>query len=240
MSKSDQSRSSSSAPSTAPPKEGATRRNVLLGGSALAAASGALSSAQPALAQTSPAGASEILPVPEPRFHGVIGRKASESKPDFPKAVTAPEGAPNVLLIMTDDVGFGAATAFGGPIATPTLERLAANGLRYNQFHTTALCSPTRAALLTGRNHQSVGMGNITEFATGYPGYTSIIPKSAGTIGNILVNSGYNTSWFGKHHLVPEWMQGPAGPFDQWAEAWLRVFLRVPRRRYRPVASRAV
>jgi arylsulfatase A-like enzyme len=164
-----------------------------------------------------PPGGSEILPAPEPRFHGIIGRKASESKPDFPKGVTAPKGAPNVLLIMTDDTGFGAASTFGGPIPTPALDRVAARGLRYNQFHTTALCSPTRAALLTGRNHQSVGMGNITEFATGYPGYTSIMPKSAGTIGNILVNNGYNTAWLGKHHLVPEWMQGPAGPFDQWA-----------------------
>jgi arylsulfatase A-like enzyme len=179
----------------------------------------------PALAQqsstpdrsTPPAGGSAVLPVPQPQFGGVIGRKASESTPDFPKAVTAPKGAPNVLLIMTDDTGFGAASGFGGPISTPTLDRLAKSGLRYNEFHTTALCSPTRAALLTGRNHQSVGMGNITEFATGYPGYTSIMPKSAGTIGNILVDNGYNTAWFGKHHLVPEWMQGPGGPFDQWA-----------------------
>jgi arylsulfatase A-like enzyme len=166
---------------------------------------------------TPPTGGSAVLPVPQPQFGGVIGRKASESTPDFPKAVTAPKGAPNVLLIMTDDTGFGAASTFGGPIATPTLDRLAKSGLRYNEFHTTALCSPTRAALLTGRNHQSVGMGNITEFATGYPGYTSIMPKSAGTIGNILVDNGYNTAWFGKHHLVPEWMQGPGGPFDQWA-----------------------
>jgi arylsulfatase A-like enzyme len=166
---------------------------------------------------TPPTGGSAVLPVPQPQFGGVIGPKASESTPDFPKAVTAPKGAPNVLLIMTDDTGFGAASTFGGPIPTPTLDRLATTGLRYNEFHTTALCSPTRAALLTGRNHQSVGMGNITEFATGYPGYTSIMPKSAGTIGNILVDNGYNTAWFGKHHLVPEWMQGPGGPFDQWA-----------------------
>jgi hypothetical protein len=179
----------------------------------------------PALAQQSPTpdqsppptGGSAVLPIPQPQFRGVIGRKASDSTPDFPKAVTAPKGAPNVLLIMTDDTGFGAASTFGGPIPTPTLDRLATSGLRYNEFHTTALCSPTRAALLTGRNHQSVGMGNITEFATGYPGYTSIMPKSAGTIGNILVDNGYNTAWFGKHHLVPEWMQGPGGPFDQWA-----------------------
>jgi arylsulfatase A-like enzyme len=217
MSKSDERPSPSSSLPTAPPNDGATRRHLLLGGSALAAASAAASLSTPALGQNAPAGGSEILPVPDQPFRGVIGRKASESKPDFPKAITAPEGAPNVLLIMTDDVGFGAASAFGGPIPTPSLERLAANGLRYNHFHTTALCSPTRAALLTGRNHQSVGMGNITEFATGYPGYTSIIPKSAGTIGNILVDNGYNTSWFGKHHLVPEWMQGPGGPFNQWA-----------------------
>lgn len=178
---------------------------------------GASSSAPAQTAAPTPAGGFQILPVPQPQFHGVVGRKASESKPDFPVAVKAPDGAPNILLIMTDDTGFGASSAFGGPIATPTLERVAANGLRYNEFHTTALCSPTRAALLTGRNHQSVGMGNITEFATGYPGYTSIMPKSAGTIGNILVDNGYNTAWFGKHHLVPEWMQGPGGPFDQWA-----------------------
>src|SRR5262249_11824414 len=123
MSKSDGSRPSSSLPSAAPPKKGASRRDLLLGGSALATASAALSVAKPALAQTSPASGSEILPVPDQPFRGVIGRKASESKPDFPKAVTAPEGAPNVLLIMTDDVGFGAASAFGGPIPAPTLER---------------------------------------------------------------------------------------------------------------------
>jgi arylsulfatase A-like enzyme len=217
MSNSQESRPFSWISSVVPPKDGTTRRHLLLGGSALATASAALSFSKGALAQTSQPSGSTILPVPEPQFRGVIGRKASESKPDFPAAVRAPGGAPNVLLIMTDDVGFGASSAFGGPISTPTLERLAASGLRYNEFHTTALCSPTRAALLTGRNHQSVGMGNITEFATGYPGYTSIIPKSAGTIGNILVDNGYNTAWFGKHHLVPEWMQGPAGPFDQWA-----------------------
>jgi arylsulfatase len=185
----------------------------------IAAAVSCIGLPNPAFAQgtSPPTGGSAILPAPEPPFDGVIGRKASESTPDFPKAVTAPAGAPNVLLIMTDDTGFGAPSTFGGPIPTPTLDRVANSGLRYNQFHTTALCSPTRAALLTGRNHQSVGMGNITEFATGYPGYTSIMPKSAGTIGNILVDNGYNTAWFGKHHLVPEWMQGPGGPFDQWA-----------------------
>jgi arylsulfatase A-like enzyme len=172
----------------------------------------------PALAQsaTPPLSGSVILPTPTPRFEGAIGRKASESRPDFPKAITAPNGAPNILLILTDDTGFGASSTFGGPIPTPTLDRVAQSGLRYNNFHTTALCSPTRAALLTGRNHHSVGFGNISEFATGYPGYNSILPKSAGTIANILVNNGYNTSWFGKNHLIPDWLESPAGPFDQW------------------------
>ena len=187
---------------------------------AIAAALGScIASSSSTLAQSTPPppGGSVVLPAPEPRFGGVIGRKASESRPDFPKAMAAPKGAPNILLILTDDTGFGASSTFGGPIPTPTLDRVAARGIRYNNFHTTALCSPTRAALLTGRNHHSVGFGNISEFATGYPGYDSILPKSAGTIGNILVNNGYNTSWFGKNHLIPDWLQSPDGPFDQWA-----------------------
>jgi len=186
---------------------------------ALAAAiAGCIGLSNAAFAQNMPApqGGSVILPVPEPPFGGVIGRKASESKPDFPQAVTAPKGAPNILLILTDDVGFGASSTFGGPIPTPSLDRVYQHGLCYNEFHTTALCSPTRAALLTGRNHHSVGFGQISEFATGYPGYDSILPKSAGTIGNILVDNGYDTSWFGKEHLIPDWQQSPAGPFDQW------------------------
>jgi arylsulfatase len=173
--------------------------------------------AQDNVGEKRPIGGSPVLPVPEAPFSGVIGRKASESKSAFPADIMAPKGAPNVLLIMTDDTGFGAASTFGGPIPTPNFDRVAKSGLKYNHFHTTALCSPTRAALLTGRNHHTCGMASITEFATGYPGYTSLIPKSVGTVGNILVNNGYNTSWFGKHHLVPEWMQGPGGPYDQWA-----------------------
>src|SRR5262245_16300227 len=173
--------------------------------------------AQEKAAEKSPAGGSPVLPVPDATFEGVIGRKASESKSAFPAGVSAPKGAPNILLIMTDDTGFGATSTFGGPIPTPNFDRVANSGLKYNHFHTTALCSPTRAALLTGRNHHTCGMASITEFATGYPGYTSLIPKSVGSIGNILVNNGYNTAWFGKHHLVPEWMQGPGGPYDQWA-----------------------
>jgi arylsulfatase len=114
----------------------------------------------------------QVLPKPEPPFRGKIGRTVKDSTPDFPKEVEAPKGAPNILLILTDDVGFGASNAFGGPIQTPTLQRLADEGLRYNTFHTTALCSPTRAALITGRNHHSSASG-VTEFATGYPGYNS-------------------------------------------------------------------
>ena len=157
-----------------------------------------------------------VLPKPEPPFKGKIGRTVKNSTPDFPKGVSAPEGAPNILLIMTDDVGFGASSTFGGPIKTPTFDRLAENGLRYNMFHTTALCSPTRAALITGRNHHSVASGVITEFATGYPGYNSLIPNSAGSVGKVLKESGYNTSWFGKMHNVPDWMSSQAGPFDLW------------------------
>ena len=136
--------------------------------------------------------------------------------PGFPAAPTAPKGAPNVLLIMTDDVGFAASSTFGGPIPTPTFDRLAAVGLRYNQFHTTALCSPTRAALLTGRNPHAVGAGIITELATGQDGYTSVIPRSAATIGQVLHDHGYSTSWFGKNHSTPDWETGPAGPYDHW------------------------
>jgi len=158
----------------------------------------------------------EVLPKPEPPFRGTVGRTVKGSKPDFPKGVEAPKGAPNVLLILTDDVGFGATSPFGGPIQTPTFQKLANEGLRYNMFHTTALCSPTRAALITGRNHHSVASGVITEFATGFPGYNSLVPRSAGSIGEGLKGNGYNTSWFGKMHNVPDWMSSQAGPFDLW------------------------
>jgi arylsulfatase A-like enzyme len=157
-----------------------------------------------------------VLPKPEPPFQGKIGRTVQDSTPDFPKSVEAPAGAPNVLLILTDDVGFGASSTFGGPIETPNFQRLADAGLRYNTFHTTALCSPTRAALISGRNHHSVASGVITEFATGFPGYNSLIPKSAGSVGEGLRENGYNTSWFGKMHNVPDWMSSQAGPFDLW------------------------
>jgi arylsulfatase len=158
----------------------------------------------------------ETLPRPEPPFKGQIDRIANTSKPDFPKEVKAPKGAPNVLLIMTDDVGFGAASTFGGPIPTPNMDRLAKRGIKYNRFHTTALCSPTRAALITGRNHHSCSTGVITEQATGYPGYNSLMSRSCGTIAEILALLGYNTAWFGKNHNVPDWHSSAAGPFTYW------------------------
>jgi arylsulfatase len=167
-------------------------------------------SAAPAPAQES------VLPKPEAPFQGKIGRTVKDSTPDFPKGLEAPTGAPNVLLILTDDVGFGASSTFGGPIETPNFQRIADAGLRYNMFHTTALCSPTRAALISGRNHHSVASGVITEFATGFPGYNSLIPKSAGSIAEGLRENGYNTSWFGKMHNVPDWMSSQAGPFELW------------------------
>ena len=157
-----------------------------------------------------------ILPQPEPPFGGKIGRTVKESVPDFPKEVQAPDGAPNVLLIMTDDVGFGASSTFGGPIPTPTMDMLAERGLRFNQFHTTALSSPTRAALITGRNHHSTATGNIMELGTGYPGYNTLTSRSVGTVGEILKNNGYTTSWFGKNHNVPDWHTSQAGPFHYW------------------------
>ena len=130
--------------------------------------------------------------------------------------VVPPKGAPNVLLIMTDDVGFAAPCTFGGVIPTPAMDRIAAQGLRYTDFHSTALCSPTRAALITGRNHHSVGNGVVGEIATGFPGYNSIIPIDKGTIGTILRANGYATSWFGKDHNTPSYQSSQAGPFDQW------------------------
>ena len=157
-----------------------------------------------------------VLPILPHPFAGKVDTNASQSTPDFPVEVSAPEGAPNVLLILTDDVGFGACSTFGGPIATPTMDMLAANGLRYNEFHTTALCSPTRAALITGRNHHNVASGVITEFATGYDGYNSLVPKSAASLGEILKDNGWNTGWWGKMHNVPDWKSSTSGPFDLW------------------------
>jgi len=156
------------------------------------------------------------LPPPDPKFGGVIKDKASDSKPWWPPTVVPPKSAPSVLLIMTDDAGFGVSSTFGGVIPTPALDRIAKAGLRYTQMHSTALCSPTRAALITGRNHHSVGFGNVSELATGFPGYDSIITKDKMTIGRILLDNGYATSWFGKDHNTPAFVASQAGPFNQW------------------------
>lgn len=156
------------------------------------------------------------LPPPDPQFGGVIKEKATESKAWWPPRVVPPKGAPNVLLIMTDDCGFGAPGTFGGVIPTPALDRIAKAGLRFTQFHSTSLCSPTRAALITGRNHHAAGFGVVGEAATGFPGYDSIIKKECGTVGEILKDHGYATSWFGKNHNTPFYLASQAGPFDQW------------------------
>jgi arylsulfatase A-like enzyme len=163
--------------------------------------------------------AQEVLPVPPAPFKGEIGLSAKDSKSDFPTPVHAPQGAPNVVLILLDDVGFGASSTFGGLIQTPTLEKLAENGLRYTQFHTTALCSPTRAALLTGRNHHSAHTGTVMEMATGFPGYDSLMGKETATVAEILRQHGWNTAWLGKNHNVPDWQTSQAGPFDLWPTA---------------------
>lgn len=157
-----------------------------------------------------------VLPYPAEPFSGVIRKTAGLSKAVFPKDLESPEDAPNVLLIMTDDVGFSASSTFGGPVPTPNLDKLAGNGLIYNRFHTTSMCSPTRAALMTGRNAHMVGSGVVTNFATGFPGYNGEIPKSAATVGRILTGNGFNTAFFGKHHNVPAWQCSASGPFDLW------------------------
>ena len=156
------------------------------------------------------------IPPPDPKFGGVIKDTAPDSKPYWPRTVVPPKGAPNVLLIMTDDQGYGVCSTFGGVIPTPAMDRIAKAGLRYTQFNSTALCSPTRAALITGRNHHSVGFGVISEMATGFPGYDSVIDKNSATVGEILRENGYATSWFGKNHNTPTYLYSLAGPFDQW------------------------
>jgi arylsulfatase A-like enzyme len=159
-----------------------------------------------------------ILPIPDRTHSGLVTYDAKDPATKFPpiEPLRPPPGAPNVLVVLLDDVGFGASSAFGGPCRTPSFERLAANGLKYNRFHTTALCSPTRQALLTGRNHHSVGMGGITEIATSAPGYSSVLPKDKAPLAQTLKLNGYSTAQFGKCHEVPVWQTSPVGPFDQW------------------------
>lgn len=157
-----------------------------------------------------------VLPIPPAPFSGKIGTSYADSVPSAQAPVRPPAGAPNVLLVLIDDAGYGQCGTFGGLIPTPTLDALASGGLRYDRFHVTALCSPTRAALLTGRNHHAVGMGTITNLATDFPGYTGSIPKSAAFLPQVLQMNGYATAAFGKWHLVPESEDTPAGPFDHW------------------------
>jgi arylsulfatase A-like enzyme len=159
-----------------------------------------------------------VLPIPDRPYEGLVTYDAKDPETAFPpiEPLRPPAGAPNVLIVLLDDVGFGASSAFGGPCAAPTAERLAAGGLKYTRFHTTALCSPTRQALLTGRNHHSVGMGGITEMATSAPGYSSVRPNTAAPLAETLKLNGYATAQFGKCHEVPVWETSPMGPFRQW------------------------
>jgi arylsulfatase len=168
------------------------------------------------LAGPAPSGADERLPRQDPPFEGKIGESYRDSTPSFPLPLRAPKGAPNVLIVLLDDVGFGMAGTFGGPVPTPNLDKLAAGGLKFNRFHTTALCSPTRASLLCGRNHHSCGTGVIIEMGTGYPGYTGILPRDCALVPTILRDNGYATAMLGKWHNTPETDISPAGPFDRW------------------------
>src|SRR3974390_2658994 len=187
---------------------------------------GAMLTGEPALPQQvtgtpgSPSATTTIegsqLPPPPQKFEGKIERNAAQSTPYWPMRVVPPKGAPNVLLIMTDDTGFGVSSTFGGVIPSPTLDRIAAAGLRYTNFNSTALCSPTRAAIITGRNHHSMGFGVVAEQATGFPGYNSIMTRDKTTIGRILKDNGYRTAWFGKDHNTPAFEASQDGPFDQW------------------------
>ena len=156
-----------------------------------------------------------MRPPPARPAPGLTPYEAKDPAPAYPpiEPLRPPEGAPNVLIVLLDDVGFGAASAFGGPCDTPTAERLAAGGLRYNRFHVTALCSPTRASLLTGRNNHAVGFGSVGEFAGGFPGYSATLPRDCAALPRILRDNGYSTAAFGKWHLTPDGQQGPAGPF---------------------------
>src|SRR5579862_2341335 len=159
-----------------------------------------------------------ILPIPDRPRTGLITYDARDPETKYPpiNQLRPPKGAPNVLIILIDDAGFGSSSAFGGPCNTPNAERLAAGGLKFNRFHTTALCSPTRQAMLTGRNHHTVGMGGITEIATSAPGYNSILPNTCAPLARTLKLNGYSTSQFGKCHEVPVWQTSPMGPFDAW------------------------
>ena len=163
-----------------------------------------------------------VLPIPDPTFGGTIGRTLGTSAADWTinMTPTPPDGAPNVLLVLIDDSGYGNPSTFGGPIETPAMTRVAEAGITYDGFHVTALCSPTRAALLTGRNHHTVGFGSVGEFPGPFPGYTSSRPKDCAPFVRVLQDNGYSTGGFGKWHLTPDHLQGMAGPFDRWPNSW--------------------
>ena len=184
-------------------------------GGALALGAAFPANAQTAASPTPPVAGSQI-PMPAPAFKGVIGETYKDSKSNFPQPVTPPEGAPNVLIVLIDDLGFGGTATYGGLVATPNIDKIARQGLIYNQVHMTALCSPTRAALLSGRNHHQVGMGGITEGATGFPGYNSVWGPDNAAIGQVLRGWGYTTAAIGKWHDTPDWETSAAGPFDRW------------------------
>ncbi|MBX3417231.1 MAG: sulfatase-like hydrolase/transferase [Pirellulaceae bacterium] len=156
------------------------------------------------------------LPKPDQAFQGKIGKTFNDSQQDFPQPLQAPPGAPNVVVILLDEVGFGHPSTFGGPIPTPKLDQLARQGLRYTRFHTVGICSPTRIALLTGRNHHQVGTGTITELSTGFPGYHGVWPREAASVARVLKENGYSTGVWGKWHNTPDWETSPIGPFHRW------------------------
>ena len=158
----------------------------------------------------------DVLPKADPRFTGKVDIDARKSAPEWPKGPSAPKGAPNIVLILVDDIGFCATSTFGGPISTPNFDKLAAAGLRYNAFAVNAICSPSRASLLSGRNAHQVGFGSIAELPAGYPGYNTLWPKSAASVAEVLKDNGYSTAAFGKWHNTPVWQVSPAGPFDRW------------------------
>ena len=162
------------------------------------------------------------LPIRRPSFSGTLSKTLDGSQPDWNLMghTTPPNGAPNVLLVLIDDAGFGNPSTFGGPIQTPNYTWAAQQGLRYNRFHVTALCSPTRASLMTGRNNHAVGFGSIGEFSGGFPGYSATLPRDCAPLPRILKENGYSTAIFGKWHLTPDGHQGAAGPFDRWPNGW--------------------
>jgi arylsulfatase len=172
--------------------------------------------AQPPAAGDTTAEDRSVLPMPLSPFEGKIGKTYQDSESAWQHPPAAPAGAPNVIVILLDDVGFGQTSTFGGLIPTPNLDQLASEGLRYNRFHTTAICGPSRAALLTGRNHHDTGNGFLMEWATGFPNYSTMMPRTTATIGEILKDNGYTTWWYGKNHNTPDWETTVAGPFDRW------------------------